>query len=135
MDTYRSVEEILENKQFNLDSADESVQAEIIQQFTKANEANRNRILKTVYNEDDEFNTKALGNLGKLILDDKEAGLTAGSEYAESIANLFKDDELHEPQIISKYADYFTTQLFSHSFFYTAVLSPFCPLSCAIIRL
>ena len=101
MDSYLSVDEILNDKHFKLSLADDSVKNEIIQQFKDSNKVNRDRILNLIWNENQTFNSDALGAIEQL---DNKYDII-------NISDSFTADENGASAIISKYANYFTDQL------------------------
>ena len=97
---YASADELIEKFQI-----DEENQDAFIKQFTLANQANRDRILKTIYATDENGNitydfNEQLSGIAENFTDER------GQNKAMDIAWKFRINE-----IIPKYADYFTNQL------------------------
>ena len=128
MDEYRSVDEMLEalgyksrNDFIKNSGLSEEQSQELLasweQSFIDANQANRDRILKTIYQYDDEGNKVDTLNKdlkGLMKLSEQQSGYWASNgewrgttiNMAETIADLFDNN-----QIITKYSDYFTSEL------------------------
>ena len=109
MSVFKTGEEMLES--LDIDPASELGQA-LMQQFADSTQANRDRILKMVYQYDDEGEqtqelNRDLKGLKKLSTFDEEGEHNG----AFAIAQRFADSEEKPAEIISKYADYFATQL------------------------
>lgn len=121
MDQYLSVEDMLQSlgyadkNSFIKNSGLEEEQAQQLlvswqQSFIDANQANRDRILNTIYNDTKTGINADLEGLAQIASYEKELGPRRRlfGNTAVDIANLFKGET---PEIISKYADYFTNQL------------------------
>ena len=106
MDSYLSANDILNDKHFKFNLAADSVKDEIIQQFADANKANRDRIINAIYSNNGqgwELNNELKG-LAKFTNPDNNSNLALDIAYKFKAFN-------GQSEIISKYADYFTTQL------------------------
>ena len=109
---YLNADDVMNKIGLREDQKSKDIIDAFIQQFNYSVTANRDRILKTVYATDDNNNITNELNKDFEKLTKLNIGENVTSEDAiKTIANTFKEDTTNP--IISKYADYFTSQIVS----------------------